>query len=302
MIVFSTKALEKFPSRNIYRILIVLDSFTLTYGITNDFLMNFGIVWTDESELLCRLDLYLRVAFSAPYLLVFISIEKFITIGYPNIKTIKNQRFQAMIALFLIAFNSIVYHPIFYPIPIRNLTFENSSNEIQIECFGKESQKLLGTIDLIYYAGLPFILMLLFSILLVHTILKSRLRILRLTNQRDRNRLKKDIQFAISSIFMNFFYLLLYLPYSVYFILGNDLSTDLYLNVFVSLLYLNYCDHFYILTCFNSVFRQKVLNILRINKQLNYKKSSRRSKKKLKSTAQIRTNFTKIRIESETDI
>jgi hypothetical protein len=253
LVVFSTKALEKFPPRNIYRILVILDSFTLTYGITNDFL-----VWSEESELLCRLDLYLRVAFSAPYLLVFISIEKFITIRYPHTKTIKNQKFQMIIILIIIACNLIVYHPIFYLNSFKK-QINNTDRHYEIECNGEEFQKIFGTLDLIYYGVVPFVLMLIFSILLISTIVQSRLRILRLTNQRDRNRLKKDIQFAISSIFMNLSYLLIYLPAGIYPFILNELSTDLYYNVFVSLVYINYCDHFYILFCFNSVFRYRVL-------------------------------------------
>ncbi len=141
-----------------------------------------------------------------------------------------------------------------------NYTVNQFNSTTQNEYFDiREVIYISGIIYCVYLVGLAFILMLLFSILLVHTILKSRLRILRLTNQRDRNRLKKDIQFAISSIFMNLSYLLIYLPAGIYPFILNELSTDLYYNVFVSLVYINYCDHFYILFCFNSVFRYRVL-------------------------------------------
>jgi len=265
MIVFSSKAFRKFPSRNIYRILVVFDSFTLIYRAGYISLVSFGIIWFDISELICNLSLYLQYAFLTPYLLVFISVEKFIAIRYPSNKLIKNQTFQAVIVVLMITSNLIVFHPIFYLHSFKNQTTNTSiGNQIQCFIFNEESIKLIGILSIIYLAVFPFILMLIFSFLLVRTILKTRLRILNLNSQHDRNRLKKDMQFAISSIFMNLFYFLLYLPYCVYLILKIDILTDLFRNVFVPLAAINHCDHFYVLFLFNSVFRRQVLVICKL--------------------------------------
>ena len=273
MIVFSSKALKKFPSRNIYRALIIFDSITLIYNVNNEFLTIFNINWWWTSEILFKISVYLMTAFSTPYLLVFISIEKYITIRYPLTKIIKNQIFQTVIVFFLIACNLIVYHLIFYsklkPVDFTSNQY-NSTSESNEPFEPREAIHIASIINLIYLAGLPFVLMLIFTILLIRTIFKSRIRILRQNNQHDRNRLKKDIQFAISSIFMNLFYLLLYLPSCIYAILHSDafvFKTDLY-NIFVSLTFLNFCDHFYILICFNSVFRREVLIIFRLKSRL----------------------------------
>jgi hypothetical protein len=157
-----------------------------------------------------------------------------------------------------------------YTVNQFNSTTENEYFDI------REVIYISGIIYCVYLVGLAFILMLLFSILLVHTILKSRLRILRFTNQRDRNRLKKDIQFAISSIFMNFFYLLVYLPACIYRILKSDhfvFKTDLF-NIFHSIAFMHFCDHFYILFCCNTMFRREVLVRFRLKSRV-YKINTR---------------------------
>jgi len=256
MIVFSAKSFKNFPSRNIYRILVVFDSILLISSISYEFLENFGISLT--SELLNKMLSYILVAFLTPYLLVFISIEKFITIRFPNNKIIKRNKFQTILVFALMACNLIFFHPIFY---LNAYKTNNTNNQTSLEF---EASKTFRVTSLMYNLGLPFILMMVFSILLIQTILKSRLRIIRLTNQHDRNRLKKDIQFSFSSIFLNIFYLILVLPYYVYVFLGGDMKADLSVNVFMSLFYINSFDHFYILFCFNSVFRRKVLVLFRL--------------------------------------
>jgi len=264
ILVFSRKEFIKFPSRNIYIFLVIFNSITLIYFISNDLLVNFGIIWYNASEFSCKLYLYLRPTFASQYLLVFISIERFITIRFPKNKIIKKKKFQATVVFVLIACNLLVYHPILQKISYKNQTINASiTNEIKCLDFSDEIRKIIGLSFIIYYAGLPFILMLIFSILLICTILKSRLRILRLNNQHDRNRLKKDIQFAISSIFMNVFYLALTLPFGVYPLISGDLLTNFYVNILMTLAYITLCDSFYILFCFNSVFRREVLILFR---------------------------------------
>lgn len=58
--------------------------------------------------------------------------------------------------------------------------------------------------------------MLLFSILLIYAILKSRLKILKLGTRHDRNRLMKDVKFAISTISLNICYIALILPFGIF--------------------------------------------------------------------------------------
>jgi len=271
-VIFSNKAFKKFPSRNIYRILVVFDSIALIYAVTNYFIINFSIIYQDyffwfmRSDIFYKIHFYFLNIFQSSYLLVFISIEKFISIRYPNNKIIKMQIFQTIIVIAIIVCNLTAFHFIYYLNIYENQT-TNASNEA-FKQMNKETEKIIGFIAIIYNTGLPFIIMIIFSILLIHTIFKSRLRILRLTNQHDRNRLKKDIQFAISSIFMNIFFLIFYLPFCISLILNIDLFSESYKNVILPFGCLNYCDHFYVLIFSNSVFRRQVLLFFRVKSRL----------------------------------
>jgi len=265
VIVFLAKAFKKFPSRNIYIVTAVFYSVFLIYEIAGEFLINCSIISFPSTDILIKLGSFLFYAFLSPYLLVFISIEKFITIRLPHNNLVKNHKFQTLIVFVLIACNLIAVHPIFY-LDLYKIQMNNTSNQTKLE-YSKEYFDFL-IFFLIYFTVLPFIIMMIFSFLLIETILKSRLRILRLTNQHDRNRLKKDIQFAISSIFLNIFYLLLNLPYFVYILLSSDLYSDLLSNVLTTLFLIQFCDQFYILFCFNSVFRRNVLIMFRFKLQL----------------------------------
>ncbi len=97
LIVFSTKAFKKFPSRNIYRVLVILDSINIIYRASVELLFDFSkifsntdLMWWYKSELLGKIFFYLQEFFASQNLLVFISIEKFISLRYPHNKLIKN--------------------------------------------------------------------------------------------------------------------------------------------------------------------------------------------------------------------
>ena len=161
---------------------------------------------------------------------------------------------------------------VFYLIGLdKHITNNTSNTSINFEinekgcysCISEEKRVLYAIFYFLFNDGLPFVMMMIFSSLLIRTILKSRVKILRSTSQRNRNSLRKDIQFAISSISLNFFFLFTHLPFSIYVLIGYDSLTDLYWNYLGSLVFLDLCDHFYILFFFNSVFRRELLILFR---------------------------------------
>ena len=203
------------------------------------------------------------------YLLAFISFEKYISIRFAGNKIMKKQWFQTLVIFIIFAANLIVYHSVFYLISFEKQEINNTKNisnfGIEFECYDHFEEIRLKTsiILFIYRTILPFISIMIFTTLLIYTIFKSQMRILRLANQHNRNRLRKDIQFAISSIFLNISYFLFQLPVFIFIFLSNDFYTDLYINFFIFLLCLNLGDHFYVLFCSNSIFHREVLILFR---------------------------------------
>ena len=124
--------------------------------------------------------------------------------------------------------------------------------------------KFLLLMDLFNSTLIPFALMLTFSILLIITIFKTRLRLLSFTSPNDRKKLIKDVKFSLTSIMLNFSYILLNLPICIisFYDFSDEIITFTYL-----LFCLNYCINFLILIVFNSIFRKECLVLFGIKQR-----------------------------------
>ena len=117
-------------------------------------------------------------------------------------------------------------------------------------------ENIYSWMDLLNLTILPFSLMIVFATLLIITIFQSRLRILRMSAIQDRNRLNKDIKFAVTSILLNFIFIILNLPICVANLFFEVFYS--YYDAFLSIYYISYCINFYILAVFNSVFKKEL--------------------------------------------
>ena len=86
------------------------------------------------------------------------------------------------------------------------------------------------------------------------------MKLLSFTLPNDRKRLMKDLKFSLSSIVLNFSYILLTLPSCVGDL--NEFSEDIN-NIFNYFYYLNYCANFYILMATNSIFRKEFFALIK---------------------------------------
>ncbi len=202
------------------------------------------------------------------WLLVLASIDKFISIVFPKLKRLnKNAEI-----LFFVVFNLVYLSPLAIFCELWTNQYYNGTNinetlkspttngtniTLTIEC---QYPEFYINIELVISILIPFIAMLIFTSLLVRVIFKTRLKILNVNNRRDRNRLKKDIQFAITNISLNVLFICLDLPYFIIRIL--KMSTDI-LNNFHSF---SFCMSFYILFITNSIFRHEILKMFGLKK------------------------------------
>lgn len=282
LVVFSRRSLSKFPTRNIYRSLALFDTIYLVYRIIGEITTDNGISMYLISNAWCKILRYFRYSIGpiSCWLLVYISIEKFITIQFPNFKLIKLVKFQNKVIGLIVLFNLIYYIPFFsYSTLIRigsnESNFANKSqkhvekHQEAYNCYFLElyQKKWLYMMDLINSALLPFFLMFIFSVLLIYTIFKSRLRILRLDSPLDRKRLRKDIKFAFTSILLNITFIALNLPVCIANLL-TDVSEFSY-KALLYLFYLSFCINFYVLFSFNSIFRKELCMLFKFMPQSN---------------------------------
>ena len=140
------------------------------------------------------------------------------------------------------------------------MSLNNISNKTQCDFIDLKYTYLYGNIDLVNSTILPFLLMIIFSSLLIYSIFKSRLRMLTLSNRNDKIKLRKDIQLAVSLVFFNVFYLVLNLPHCIYHLVLNSIYE--WHDFVFYLSWFSYCLEFYILFLINSVFRKEFLLFL----------------------------------------
>lgn len=142
-----------------------------------------------------------------------------------------------------------------------DIAYEENESPNRTECaIDSHSDQIVFYMDITSRVILPSIFMIIFSILLIHTVFRSRLRFVRNYTKKENLTFKRDIRLAISSILINVIYVLLSLPVSVVY-LFNDYLTEYYFNLlsFITfyLFIISYSINFYIVILTNSLFRNE---------------------------------------------
>ncbi len=263
LIVFSKIKSNRFSSRNIFITLAAVDSINMCILSVNLFLQEKNIVLESISDLSCKLTTFLTFAFEAisSWLLVALSMDRFISIRFKHPIFIKKIHFQYLIIFLIIIYNLALYSP--KALLNENIMYDiNNQSNFVCQSNNSKIRTLLIVIDFLNSTLIPFLMMLLFSILLIYIILKSRIKIIRMTNQSNKNRLRKDIKFAITSVILNLFFFIFNLPICV----ANFISADFYSTLYRSglLIFLaGFGINFYILFFFNSLFRKRVYSLFK---------------------------------------
>lgn len=257
------KIKKKFPSYVFYVSLAIFDTVNLIILVTIEFLNNFNV--GDSSVLACKIIKFLEfsVEGNSSWILVCISVERLILIKFNRCNIFKELRSKLIAILIILVSNIVLYSPI-----IHYATLEFNNDTLSDLCTISNTdgfRKINSYIDLFNSTVIPFVMMTVCSIFLCYMIFKSRLNITNLKNAKDRNRLRKDIKFSISSLIQNVIFICLAMPMCIIdFGLFDFLSVAVYF-IFV----LEFCVNFYILFVFNSIFRNQVLYVFGFSRNKN---------------------------------
>ena len=116
------------------------------------------------------------------------------------------------------------------------------------------------TFDTVNATVLPFVIITIFSCLLIYTIISSRIRAMRMQSSSEKNKLLKDIRVSVSILVINLT-IFLSLPLQIANYFFTDLDAFLY-DVFCCIMYSYYCLDAYILYFFNASFRKEFKSML----------------------------------------
>jgi len=258
LIVISREKLKDIGPIYIYRGLFISDAIYLPQIIVTYMVTQFNYDPTILSSISCKIYQYLNFVPDAisPWLLVYISVEKFVSIRFQAHRLLlRNKLNQTRYLVGLIMFCFIYY--LIQPFCFDLIEINSGDNETTfIICSFKNAylQRVSALVDTIHRVILPFTLMIVFSTLLVVFICESSKRVAGITKNSTDRRHKHDVKFAISSFSMNLLFILLNLPLSLMNLLIGTPLTTIYLTVY--LFYFSYGVNFYVMFITNSIFRK----------------------------------------------
>lgn len=147
-----------------------------------------------------------------------------------------------------------------------NSSHSNISDRFKVCNFiDTTSQDIISYMDLVNRAVVPFLLMIVFTVVLIDFIFKSRKKIQHQQQSKDNNRLKKDIRFAVTSVALNVIFFFFSLPTSVlpFFPAYNS---DIPFSLCLYLFYAGFGCNFYILFFTNSIVKNETLMLLNLKR------------------------------------
>ncbi len=257
--IISNKKLKQMGPHSIFICMFVLDCIYLPL-IFHPYLANaFNIDVTAMSNTACKAYWYARysIAIISPMMNVYISVERFISITYPVRKFfLQKKNVQVVYILVIIVLNYLFAVPIAlgFELQFVKTTGSNQSESIVYYCdFGSLYwQDVIGSIDMVTRVIVPSLLMVVFSIMISASILRSRFK--NAATDANNASLRKDIRFTVVSIGLNLFYIMFSLPVSVV-VLLRDFWGNQYYIPFSFLFFVAYCANFYLMIAFNRLFR-----------------------------------------------
>ena len=224
LIIFSRKSFENTVFKVYFRCYVLFQTFNLIMPINKMLEFNFDVYFSQISNLTCKFRYYYgNVNYSTcSWLLVVVSLDRFLSISYPH-KFIYRQKtyFQIIVCFFVIGLNACFYtSSFFYYLQMIN---ETNNQTIKYKCIPNgiwiEIMKLLEQFII------PFILMILFTLLTAKNLYRSRKINSSFSNNKSTKSNCMDRKFTITSIIINILFLLFNLPYFLLFMINK-----LYLN------------------------------------------------------------------------
>lgn len=266
--------LIKIGSRNTFRYLLILDSFYLVQILQPYLAYPFKLDLTLISNLTCRLFYYLNYSLDviSPWLLVYISVERYVSIGnHFKRNLLRRARYQRIYLLVVFAYNMCYYLPFAFSFEIQALNEDYASNSTARMCKFKHSrfQLILTSMDMVNRVLVPFTLMSVFTVLIILTVFESRNKVIANYKTIQNRTFKRDLKFSLTCLLMNFIYFTLSLIISVFIFVRNFVSLDVLYYLFaLYLFYMCYACNFYLILASNTLFRSEFFMLFKRRKSI----------------------------------
>jgi hypothetical protein len=261
IIVLFNKDLKKIGPRNTYIFLFLSDSIYLLQIIETYFQYGYNLNLATLSDYSCKLWNYCNYSFAtvSSYLIVYISLERCISLIQPAQRFFLNKNKNQLIWFILVIFGCMLYY---LPVGLYYKGFSSYDNEtLTITCdfVDTNAQLLISYMDLIARAILPFFLMIICSVTLIYSLFKSRMRVVENFLAEENQTFHRELILSVSSLSLNIIYIATQLPISIT-IFESQLDNFFELTFYI--FYISYAINFYIILATNSLFRSRFCRLL----------------------------------------
>ena len=171
-IIFSRKRFRNTIFSTYHRFYLVFDTFCVVLPINKMFESNLNQYFSQISDFTCKIRAFFGFFNFAiiAWFLVVISIDRFLSISYPNRFAFRKKRlFQIFISVFIIFLHVLFYIPFcFFYLKQIQANETNSSGLKNYECVSPGLYAIL--MDLFQSTVIPFLLMIIFTIFSIKTV------------------------------------------------------------------------------------------------------------------------------------
>jgi hypothetical protein len=265
ILLLSDKDLINIGPKDTYIYLFISDTLFLIQIIEANLQYTYNYDLTIISNLSCKLWYYINYVTCnySTWLVLYISLDRFISIKYPARRfTLRKTRNQLFAFLVIIIINSILFIPIpFYFDLVENDTITDPPS-LQCNFYDLNAIYIVSYLDLTFRLLIPFLFMVLITIILIYTLIESRRRIITNFLPEQNQTFNKEIKLAVSSICLNLIYILTQAPISFTDLFCTNNCLLIVTNFTYYLSYLYYGINFYIILLTNTLFRSSFCKLL----------------------------------------
>ncbi len=249
----------EFGPKNMFVYLLIMDNLYLIQILNTYLTYAYNIAITSFSEWICKSYFFFNYSLDPipAYLLLYISVDRLVSVKYPAHKRfLRKEKVQLMFLFGILGLNLVLYSPLLF---LDEIYYRNNSvfgcNFIDID-----TQNLILLAGLVNRIIIPFVLMIICSVLLTYTVFRSRRNF---SNRINLITLKKDVKFSITSILLNFVYIFLNLPAIIVFLIPSLYIYDVFVNFGLYIFYMCYAVEFYLILISNSMVRKEFFKMLK---------------------------------------
>ena len=268
IIVFSRKTFRNNSISTYCIALSIVECLTLVQFINDISYLKYKVYLMNQSEVFCKIVYTNSISTSSiqPWIIVVFSVDKLLSMRTRSIDILKKKWFQWSLVAAIFLFHIAFY--IYVPILLKLGEIFPGYFICDLSTMGFFNIYMI--INMLDSIAIPFIIMLVSSILTIRKLFKSRISIER-SGKLGTERRSRDHKYAISSIIFNAMFIVLKLPTSIIF---TSFAFSSYYNMYlysisVLLFHLNLSLSFFIHFMTNSLFRREFWGLFRFSRRNN---------------------------------